>query len=395
MGTQPMAAARAKGSQAATEAMLGTLCSLEEEEDSQWRVGARNQAAAPGRVNLQYCISSVGRAAARAVWGPAAHYARTGTISCRCWARPLLEQRWYTGQGGWFDTRKIVKTIDKTMTSSSTALSSQGSGRAMARPETWHWTEQQKAWRPSSQASLSFLALLVDVYRSRCLRPVSRWSPLSHYIRLHRLGCTTAASTRGHCWSWSPPWGWTRPGVCWLGWCGRSWCVPSVKVTCGRCCCVVVTWLAGVRLTARWDQRLLLSPHSCCHLQLLSNTRHTAVTSSTRKQPIPSHTILPCPASGQNLKQGRANIIDWIIFMGAVVEETILKECRGVLVGRLWVRLGLQLVRAGRALPPSLHLSASHIAAARIFTTHCSRCTSRGGWCDSAVITAADNILRK
>ena len=281
------------------------------------------------------------------------------------------------------------------MTSSSTALSSQGSGRAMARPETWHWTEQQKAWRPSSQASLSFLALLVDVYRSRCLRPVSRWSPLSHYIRLHRLGCTTAASTRGHCWSWSPPWGWTRPGVCWLGWCGRSWCVPSVKVTCGRCCCVVVTWLAGVRLTARWDQRLLLSPHSCCHLQLLSNTRHTAVTSSTRKQPIPSHTILPCPASGRNLKQGRANIIDWIIFMGAVVEETILKECRGVLVGRLWVRLGLQLVRAGRALPPSLHLSASHIAAARIFTTHCSRCTSRGGWCDSAVITAADNILRK
>ena len=175
--------------------------------------GARDQAAAPGRVNLQYCISSVGQAAARAVWGPAAHYARTGTISCRCWARPLLEQRWYTGQGGWFDTRKIVKTIDKTMTSSSTALSSQGSGRAMARPETWHWTEQQKAWRPSSQASLSFLALLVDVYRSRCLRPVSRWSPLSHYIRLHRLGCTTAASTRGHCWSWSPPWGWTRPGV--------------------------------------------------------------------------------------------------------------------------------------------------------------------------------------
>ena len=38
MGTQPMAAARAKGSQAATEAMPGTLCSLEEEEDSQWRV---------------------------------------------------------------------------------------------------------------------------------------------------------------------------------------------------------------------------------------------------------------------------------------------------------------------------------------------------------------------
>ena len=37
----------------------------------------------------------------------------------------------------------------------------------------------------------------MDVYRSRCLRPVSRWSPLSHYIRLHRLGCTAAASTRG------------------------------------------------------------------------------------------------------------------------------------------------------------------------------------------------------
>ena len=103
MGTQPMAAARAKGSQAATEAMPGTLWSLEEEAeaDCQWRVsGPGTRAAAPGRVNLQYCISSLGLAAARAVWGPAAHYARTGTISCRCWAQPLLEQRVIHWPGG-------------------------------------------------------------------------------------------------------------------------------------------------------------------------------------------------------------------------------------------------------------------------------------------------------
>ena len=208
-------------------------------------------------------------------------------------------------------------------------------------------------------SQLSFLALLVDVYRSRCLRPVSRWSPLSHYIRLHRLGapprprlCHAPTAAPGH-----------RPGagrgqVC-LGWAGVRWLVcAECQGYMPRCRCVVVTWLAGVRLTARWDQRLLLSPHSCCQLQLLSNTA-AAVTSSTRKQPIPSHTILPCPASGQNLKQGRANIIDWIIFMGAVVEETILKECRGVLVASCecgWVGCCLS-GQAGTSLPTLVSFS--------------------------------------
>ena len=75
------------------------------------------------------------------------------------------------------------------------------------------------------------------------------------------------------------------------------------------CCCNLVSWSptdCSLRPEAAAESSQLLSPL----LQLLSNTRHTAVTSSTRKQPIPSHTILPCPASGRNLKQGRANIID-------------------------------------------------------------------------------------
>ena len=262
------------------------------------------------------------------------------------------------------------------MTSSSTALSSQGSGRAMARPETWHWTEQQKAWRPSSQASISFLALLVDVYRSRCLRPVSRWSPLSHYIRLHRLGCTTAASTQGP----------LLVLVTALG-LDEARCLAGLvwpELVCAECqgymrplllcCCNLVSWSptdCSLRPEAAAESSQLLSPL----LQLLSNTRHTAVTSSTRKQPIPSHTILPCPASGRNLKQGRANIIDWIIFMGAVVEETILKECRGVLVASCecgWVCC--LSGQAGPSLPPhTCQLLTSPLRGYSLLTVHAAR----------------------
>ena len=62
MGTQPMAAARAKGSQAATEAMLGTLCSLEEEEDSQWRVRGPGPGGCtwPGQSSILHFISGPG-----------------------------------------------------------------------------------------------------------------------------------------------------------------------------------------------------------------------------------------------------------------------------------------------------------------------------------------------
>ena len=245
-------------------------------------------------------------------------------------------------------------------------------------------------------SQLSFLALLVDVYRSRCLRPVSRWSPLSHYIRLHRLGCTTAAPPLPH-----PPLLLlvTALGLdearC-LGWAGVGWwwlVCAECQGYMPRCRCVVVTWLAGVRLTARWDQRLLLSPHSCCHLQLLSNTA-AAVTSSTRKQPIPSHTILPCPASGQNLKQGRANIIDWIIFMGAVVEETILKECRGVLVASCecgWVGCCLS-GQAGTSLY-TCQLLTSLLRGYSLLTVHAARAAEDD--VTPLLLRQPDNILRK
>ena len=152
----------------------------------------------------------------------------------------------------------------------------------------------------------------MDVYRSLCLRPVSRWSPLSHYIRLHRLGCTAAALTRGPLLVLVTALG-LDEARCLLA--GLVW----PELVCAECqgymrplllcCCNLVSWSptdSSLRPEAAAESSQLLSPL----LQLLSNTRHTAVTSSTRKQPIPSHTILLCPASGRNLKQGRANIID-------------------------------------------------------------------------------------
>ena len=150
------------------------------------------------------------------------------------------------------------------------------------------------------------------MYRSRCLRPVSRWSPLSHYIRLHRLGCTTTASTRGHCWSWSPPWGWTRPGV----WAGLVW----PELVCAECqgymrplllcCCNLVSWSptdCSLRPEAAAESSQLLpppaalqhSPHSCHELH------------SEAANPITHNLAVPSIGTKSETRQGKYNRLNY------------------------------------------------------------------------------------
>ena len=161
-------------------------------------------------------------------------------------------------------------------------------------------------------SQLSFLALLVDVYRSRCLRPVSRWSPLMPYIRLLRLGCTTAAPPlpRPRCCSWSPPWCWTRPGV-WAGLVsGAGVCrVSRLHAPLPLCCCNLVSWSptdCSLRPEAAAESSQLLPPPAA-----LQHGRSCHELHSEAANPITHNLAVPSIGAKSETRQGKYNRLNY------------------------------------------------------------------------------------
>ena len=153
----------------------------------------------------------------------------------------------------------------------------------------------------------------MDVYRSRCLRPVSRWSPLSHYIRLHRLGCTTAASTQGPLLVLVTALG-LDEARCLLA--GLVW----PELVCAECqgymrplllcCCNLVSWSptdCSLRPEAAAESSQLLpppaalqhSPHSCHELH------------SEAANPITHNLAVPSIGTKSETRQGKYNRLNY------------------------------------------------------------------------------------
>ena len=180
----------------------------------------------------------------------------------------------------------------------------------------------------------------------------------------------------GHCWSWSPPWGWTRPGV----WAGLVW----PELVCAECqgymrplllcCCNLVSWSptdCSLRPEAAAESSQLLpppaalqhSPHSCHELH------------SEAANPITHNLAVPSIGTKSETRQGKYNRLNY--FYGC--------SCGGNYSERMPRCFGGSAVSAagsaacpGRPGPPSLppytcQLLTSPLRGYSLLTVHAAR----------------------